>query len=193
MRQIINVGTTDNDGTGDPIRTAFTKTNANFAALYGRSYGAFQSTETQTCNTKVATPFTFNHTDVVDGVTITNSSTINLPNAGVYDIQFSVQTKNTSNTNKTLYLWLRQNDVDIVGSSGKIVVPGTQAGGSGEQIIGWNFFITAASAGQTVQIMWFVDDEQSVTISTFPAQSATASSPAIPSTASIVLTVNQIY
>ncbi len=31
----VGVGTTANDGTGDPIRTAFTKTNANFVELYG--------------------------------------------------------------------------------------------------------------------------------------------------------------
>lgn len=33
-QQIIDVGSTPNDGTGDPIRTAFTKTNDNFTELY---------------------------------------------------------------------------------------------------------------------------------------------------------------
>ena len=33
-QQIINIGALPNDGTGDPIRTAFTKTNANFSELY---------------------------------------------------------------------------------------------------------------------------------------------------------------
>lgn len=33
-QQIINVGTNPNDGTGDPARTAFTKTNSNFTELY---------------------------------------------------------------------------------------------------------------------------------------------------------------
>lgn len=33
-QQIIDVGSTANDGTGDPIRTAFTKTNDNFTELY---------------------------------------------------------------------------------------------------------------------------------------------------------------
>jgi hypothetical protein len=33
-RQNINIGTTANDRTGDPLRTAFTKTNANFTELY---------------------------------------------------------------------------------------------------------------------------------------------------------------
>lgn len=34
-KQIINVGAAPNDGTGDPLRTAFTKVNANFSELYG--------------------------------------------------------------------------------------------------------------------------------------------------------------
>ena len=33
-QQIINVGTTPNDGLGDPLRTAFTKTNDNFNQLF---------------------------------------------------------------------------------------------------------------------------------------------------------------
>ena len=34
-RQTINIGTSANDGTGDPLRTAFDKINDNFAELYG--------------------------------------------------------------------------------------------------------------------------------------------------------------
>jgi hypothetical protein len=33
--QTISIGSTANDGTGDPLRTAFTKINANFTELYG--------------------------------------------------------------------------------------------------------------------------------------------------------------
>ena len=36
-REIINVGATSNDGQGDPIRTAFIKSNDNFAELYSRA------------------------------------------------------------------------------------------------------------------------------------------------------------
>ena len=35
-RQVINVGTSPNDGTGDPLRTAYTKCNENFSELYSR-------------------------------------------------------------------------------------------------------------------------------------------------------------
>lgn len=34
--EIINVGTSPNDGTGDPLRTAYIKCNNNFGLLYSR-------------------------------------------------------------------------------------------------------------------------------------------------------------
>jgi hypothetical protein len=43
-KQTISLGTTANDGTGDPLRTAFTKTNANFTELY-TSVAALQSSD----------------------------------------------------------------------------------------------------------------------------------------------------
>ena len=33
-KQTINIGTTPNDNTGDPLRTAFSKVNANFTEVY---------------------------------------------------------------------------------------------------------------------------------------------------------------
>lgn len=39
-QQIINTGTSANDGTGDSIRTSFTKTNSNFTELYANVFPA---------------------------------------------------------------------------------------------------------------------------------------------------------
>lgn len=38
-QQLINIGSSDNDGTGDPLRTAFDKCNDNFTELYGSGGG----------------------------------------------------------------------------------------------------------------------------------------------------------
>ena len=37
-KQTVNIGTTANDGTGDPLRTAFTKLNQNFDEVYGNNF-----------------------------------------------------------------------------------------------------------------------------------------------------------
>lgn len=38
-QQTINIGTAANDGTGDPVRTAYSKANSNFTELYARPTG----------------------------------------------------------------------------------------------------------------------------------------------------------
>ena len=56
-RQNINIGTTVNDGTGDPLRTSFDKTNDNFAELYSVSGWAYYrdgETSTQVITTTYA-------------------------------------------------------------------------------------------------------------------------------------------
>lgn len=40
-KQIVNTGLADNDGTGDPLRNAFTKVNENFTELYNADAAAF--------------------------------------------------------------------------------------------------------------------------------------------------------
>lgn len=43
-QQTINIGSAANDGTGDPLRTAFVKSNDNFTELYARPAGAPSTT-----------------------------------------------------------------------------------------------------------------------------------------------------
>lgn len=42
-KQVINIGTTANDGTGDPLRSAFDKVNDNFTELYDADAGDVNS------------------------------------------------------------------------------------------------------------------------------------------------------
>ena len=50
-QQTINVGTNPNDGTGDPLRTGFVKTNSNFSDLYNNKQDAlFSGTNIKTIN-----------------------------------------------------------------------------------------------------------------------------------------------
>ena len=47
-KQTINIGTVANDGTGDPLRTAFDKVNDNFTELYSDDAGDVNSVNGQT-------------------------------------------------------------------------------------------------------------------------------------------------
>ena len=66
-QQIINVGNVANDGQGDPLRTAFIKTNDNFTELYNA--GGISGIQNGTSN-----------------ITIAEDSTINMAVAGVPDV-----------------------------------------------------------------------------------------------------------
>jgi hypothetical protein len=52
-KQTINIGTTANDGTGDPLRTAFTKVNDNFTEVYDTAQAAFDYANTIVSDTQI--------------------------------------------------------------------------------------------------------------------------------------------
>lgn len=64
-KQVINIGTTANDGTGDPLRSAFDKVNDNFTELYTDDAGDVNSVN-------AGTGITVNST--TGAVTVTNSA-----------------------------------------------------------------------------------------------------------------------
>ena len=67
-QQTINIGTVANDGTGDPLRTAFDKSNDNFTELYNGAGGIADDSVTYA---KLAIEFT-------DVLTASTSGTYNI-------------------------------------------------------------------------------------------------------------------
>lgn len=165
-------------------------TMANFGDYARTAYfnhGAWQDTTTQTGSITAGTPFTFNTADVTDGVTLVSGSQITVPLAGVYNFQWSGQFQNVENTIEDVTVWLRIDGVDVVGSAGVISLAARKNPSiTGRTIIGWNYFLTL-TAGQHVQIVW-LPSVASITVPAFPA----STTPAHPSTASVIVTVNQV-
>lgn len=146
-------------------------------------YGAFSSDQDQTATVNTATLMTFNTTDFANDVSI-SSSQITVVNAGIYNLQFSVQFQNTDTAFQDVYIWLRQNGVDIPGSTGFVSVPNRHAGTDGHSIIGWNYFLSMA-AGDYIEIYWSVPNA-AVTIQHLAA----SGTPTKPSTQSVVATLS---
>jgi hypothetical protein len=82
-KQTINIGTTANDGTGDPIRSAFDKTNDNFTELYD---GAGVADDSITYS-KLADEFT-----TIDPLTAGATVDIDFSNAQVYTLTITEAT-----------------------------------------------------------------------------------------------------
>jgi len=146
-------------------------------------YGAFSSDQDQTTTANTATLMTLNTTDFANEVSI-SSSKITVANAGIYNLQFSVQAQNSDNQLHDMSIWLRQSGTNIVGSTGFISVPNSHGGVNGHGIYGWNYFLSM-TAGQYVEIYWSVTNA-AITIQAYPTQT----SPVRPSTQSVVATMS---
>lgn len=148
-------------------------------------YGAFSDFTSQTTTVNTATLMAFDTTDFSNGVTLATGSKLTVANAGIYNLQFSAQLQNLDNAPQDVFIWLKQNGVDITGSTGKVGMPARKSAGVPfHDIKGWNYFLSM-NAGDYVQIYWSTTNA-SVTIETYAA----SGTPTKPSTASVVATLS---
>lgn len=165
----------------DNVFTALLDSNGG---AYVRSpYGAFSDFTNQTATANTATLVALATTDFSNQVTVATSK-ITVQNAGIYNLQFSVQVQNLDNAPQDVFFWLKQNGVDIVGSTGKVGLPARKNPGDPfHDIKGWNYFLSMA-ANDYIQIYWSTTNAN-VSIATYAA----SGTPTKPSTASVVATM----
>jgi hypothetical protein len=159
------------------------------AAAYVDSlpYGAFQSLVDQSiASANTAYAMTLDTTDYSNGVVLSNSSRLNVKNAGVYNLQWSGQFQNTDTSLHDVSVWLRKNGTDVTGSTGFISVPNSHGGVDGHTITGWNYFLELA-ANDYVEIYWSATSTN-ISLQFYPTQT----SPTRPSTASVIATMNYV-
>ena len=173
------------------LRLYFNQLDNSFSALLNSAggaylrapYGAFSDFTDQTTTANTATLLALATTDFSNQVSIA-SSKITVQNAGIYDLQFSLQLESNSNAPQDVFIWLKQNGVDIVGSTGKVGLPARKSPGDPfHDIKGWNYFLSMA-ANDYVEIYWSTTSVD-VSIQTYAA----SGSPTKPSTASVVATM----
>lgn len=170
------------------LNTYFAKLTALFSALFGRRggkwinspYGAFQdSTDQSAANTTTAYAVTFDTTDFSNGVTLSDSSRLNVAQSGIYNLQFSIQFKNTTNDTQDVDVWFRKNGTNIDNSNSRFGLGPRKSSGDPSHVIATlNFFVSLA-ANDYVQIMWRPSDV-GVSIEHFAADTS-PTRPAIPS------------
>ena len=155
-------------------------------------YGAFQDSTTQTiASATTAYPVKLNTTDFSNGVSVvtdgTNLTRVTIADAGIYNIQFSLQLANASaSSEQDVDVWLRINEVNVDESNSQVSIVPSHGGTSGKLIIALNYLLQF-TAGQYFQLMW----RGSSTDVTMPFI-ASQSNPARPSTASAIVTVTQV-
>lgn len=153
---------------------------SNVAEDDSAPYGAFQDSTDQTAaNTTTAYAITLNTTDYTNGVYVSNNSRINVRNYGIYNIQFSIQFKNTTNDAQDVDIWFRKNGTDIAGSNSRFSMPARKSSGDPSHLIAAMNYVLEMNANDYVQVMWRVTDI-GVSIEHFDA-STNPTRPAVPS------------
>lgn len=176
------------------LNVYFNKITAVFATILGprggkyinTPYGAFQDgTDQVAANTTTAYAVTFDTTDYSNGVTLSNSSRLNVSQAGIYDIQFSIQFKNTTNDGQDVDVWFRKNGTNIANSNSRFHVVARKSTGDPSHLIAALNFFVSLSANDYVEIMWR-PSHVDVSIEHF----ATSSSPTRPAVPSVIATLS---
>jgi hypothetical protein len=154
-------------------------------------HGAFHdSTDQVAASTTAATVVTFNTTDISNGVTLSNSSRLNVADSGVFNIQFSIQLKNTTNDSHDVDIWFRKNGTNVDNSNSRFHPPARKSTGDPSHMIAaLNFFIEL-DAGDYVEIVYKVGDV-GVTLEHFAAGSS-PTRPAVPSAIATVSFVSNL-
>ena len=168
------------------LQNALTEITGNAGGKYlAFPYGAFSDFTDQTTTINTATLMGLSVTDFSNEVSLQTGSKITVANAGVYNLQFSVQLQNLDNAPQDVFIWLKQNGTDITGSTGLVGMPARKSAGVPfHDIKGWNYFLSM-NANDYVQIYWSTTNVD-VTIQTYAA----SGTPTKPSTASVVATLS---
>ena len=149
-------------------------------------HGAFQDSTDQTAaNTTTAYAVTFNTTDFSNGVTIASNSRITVADAGIWNLQFSIQFTNTTNSSQDVDVWFRVNGTNVANSNSRFgFAPRKGAGDPYHTIAAINYFVSL-NATDYVEIMWRPTD-----VGVMIEQYAAGTSPTRPAVPSAIVTMS---
>jgi hypothetical protein len=115
-------------------------------------------------------------------------SRVQVDQDGVYNVQFSAQFVNTTNDVQEIDIWFRKNDVNVADSNSQFGIKARKSTGSASRLIAAMNFYLQLDKGDYFEMMWRVSDS-GVSLEQFPAVTASGSTPEIPATPSIIMTV----
>ena len=149
-------------------------------------HGAFQDSTNQTAaNTTTAYAVTFDTTDISNGVTIASGSQITVADSGIWNLQFSIQFTNTTNTAQDVDIWFRVNGTNVANSNSRFgFAPRKSLGDPYHTIAAMNYFVSL-NATDYVEIMWRPTD-----IGVEIEQYAVGTSPTRPAVPSAIVTMS---
>lgn len=182
------------DQSNGAMRVFFIRLGNALSSLFGPRggkflnvpYGEFQDSTDQTAaNTTTAYAVAFNTTDFSNGITLSNTSRLNVSQDGIYNIQFSIQFKNTTNDGQDADVWFRKSGTNIDNSNSRFHLPPRKSSGDPSHLIAAMNFFVEMSSGDYVEIMWRPSN-----VGVSLEHYGTSTSPTRPAVPSVIATVS---
>jgi hypothetical protein len=151
-------------------------------------YGSFSNNTDQTAPTVGSTAVVvYDTTEESNGVFLSDSSRLNVRNAGIYNVQFSLQLVNQDNAAQYADIWFRVNGTDVPRSASRFDIPARKSASDWGHIVGTVNIFLDMNANDYVEIA-------GTTSSTLIALEHYAADVAIPRPAipAAIVTVNYI-
>jgi hypothetical protein len=173
---------------GDGADQYYHLTASQYSTATNKAYGAFSDYTTQTlASTTASQVMTFNTTDLSNDISVVSSSRFTVTKSAIYNFQWSGQFSSLDNAPQDVYVWIRINGTDVVGSTGVIGMEARKnLTDPYHALFGWNF-VLSLTANDYVELVWG-GTSTNISIKTYPAGLL----PTRPSTASLVATLTQV-
>jgi len=172
----------------------FKKLSSVLGSLFGvrggrfmnNPYGSFQDSTDQTAaNTTTAYGVKFNTTDYSNGVTVASTTRLTVVDAGIWNCQFSIQFKNTTNDTQDVDVWFRKNGTDIANSNSRFGMPARKSSGDPSHVVAAMNFFASMNTSDYIEIMWRPSD-----VGVSIEQYAAGTSPTRPTIPSAIATMS---
>jgi hypothetical protein len=116
-------------------------------------YGSFSNNTDQTAPSVGSTAVVvYDTTEESNGVFLSNSSRLNVRNAGIYNVQFSLQLVNKDNAPQYADIWFRVNGTDVPRSASRFDIPARKSASDWGHVIGTVNIFLDMNANDYVEI-----------------------------------------
>ena len=162
--------------------------------------GASDTTDQYATADNTPTIVKWNTLDSGLGFTLNADNSATAQYSGVYKIDYSLQFANTINAQHDVDVWLRINDVNVVGSTSKITLQARKSAGVPSYVLAVSFVVFKLNAGDILKLYWATDKAfivspaaDGVYMEYKPAQTVPFAHPSIPSAIGAISFMSSLY
>ena len=151
-------------------------------------YGSFSNNTDQTAPSVGSTAVVvYDTTEESNGIYLSNSSRLNVRNAGIYNVQFSLQLANQDNAPQYADVWFRVNGTDVPRTASRFDIPARKSSTDWSHVVGTVNVFLDLNANDYVEIAGTTSSTL-VVLESYPADTGIPR-PAIPAA---IVTMNYI-